>query len=355
MRILAAVFFLIFSVSVHAIEIKPSLSGSWYNPAQNGHGFSIEVLNKTTSILYWYVYDHDGEPIFLIAIGENEGNRIEANAYYQDGLVFGEFDPANFNQVPWGTVDIEFHSCKNATVSYDSDMSHSGQVFGSGSIPLQRLASIGNNKCVENELGGNYQLSGIQKSDGMGALGLAMVFENDATMYYGVSAEGGFVGFGYMDGSDGKLQLDAVEMGLIGSNLIIEHSLEGEYLPGAFSIQNEHAIVTGTEVRHGFMQAIPPSNLTKKWDLFTPSGAAVGEMELKPDGSVEGRFYGYGCDIDGIWSTPNSELNQHAMELNFTNCNYEGFSYAAIGYNVVDHELIVFGLTDFGGYIFTAE
>ena len=64
-----------------AFAIGPAYSGSWFNPDQNGHGFSLEysVLNDETPIFaaYWYVYDSEGNPIFLPGVGEpEEGNTV---------------------------------------------------------------------------------------------------------------------------------------------------------------------------------------------------------------------------------------------------------------------------------------
>jgi hypothetical protein len=65
-----------------AFAIGPTYSGSWYNPEQSGHGFSLEysVLSDQTPVVvaYWYVYDSEGNPIWLIGRGEpEEGNTVE--------------------------------------------------------------------------------------------------------------------------------------------------------------------------------------------------------------------------------------------------------------------------------------
>ena len=63
-------------------EVRPEYSGSWYNPSQSGHGFSIEVISPEHTIAYWYTYDSVGNPIFLFADGTNAGDRIEAQVYF---------------------------------------------------------------------------------------------------------------------------------------------------------------------------------------------------------------------------------------------------------------------------------
>ena len=78
-----------------AIDIKPSLSGSWFNPDQNGHGLSVEVLEDNKTLIYWYVYHPDGTPMFLITVGNNSGNRTSGETYYQTGMRFGDFNGAS--------------------------------------------------------------------------------------------------------------------------------------------------------------------------------------------------------------------------------------------------------------------
>ena len=93
---LVATAMLLFHSGVFAIG--PAYSGSWYNPEQSGHGFSLEysVRSNGTSVVvaYWYVYDTEGNPIWLIGMGEPEEDNtvtLEFDAPY--GMKFGEFDP----------------------------------------------------------------------------------------------------------------------------------------------------------------------------------------------------------------------------------------------------------------------
>ena len=67
------VFIFVLAVFIHSgsalAEVRPEYSGSWYNPDQSGHGFSVEVLSTERSIAYWFTYDPFGNPIFLYADG----------------------------------------------------------------------------------------------------------------------------------------------------------------------------------------------------------------------------------------------------------------------------------------------
>ena len=58
-------------------------------------------------------------------------------------MEFGTWDTADKLIWDWGSFEIEFHSCDSATLTYNSTLAYeSGEEFGSGTIPLVRLASI---------------------------------------------------------------------------------------------------------------------------------------------------------------------------------------------------------------------
>ena len=94
--VLLATALLLFQSSV--LAIGPAYSGSWYNPEQDGHGFSLEYseLNDGTAVVvaYWYVYDIEGNQIYLIGTGEaKEDNTVTLEFVSTYGMKFGEFDP----------------------------------------------------------------------------------------------------------------------------------------------------------------------------------------------------------------------------------------------------------------------
>ena len=105
-----------------APDIGPAHSGSWYNPSQNGHGFSLEfgqTVNGTPqAVVYWYVYDDRGNPLFLVGQGAPEGNRLEAEFVSPVGMAFGDFDPATVTHEPGGLGVFEFSDREHGTFDY---------------------------------------------------------------------------------------------------------------------------------------------------------------------------------------------------------------------------------------------
>lgn len=123
-------------------------SGSWYNRDQSGHGFSMEFgrgsdgLSKV--IVYWYVYDDQGNPLFMTGSGKLDGNRVELEFKSPVGMRFGEFDPTSVAREPGGTAIIEFSDSDTATFSYTpSEFSvNTWNHTAIDSLPLVKLFKI---------------------------------------------------------------------------------------------------------------------------------------------------------------------------------------------------------------------
>ncbi len=141
-------------------QIRPSWSGSWIPEGQPGHGIHVEVLTDGRAVFYWITYDGNGNQLWLVALSDYIYEmaltglfvpyiRIEATAYYADGLRFGSFDPDDVNLTEWGqiTLTFQYHSCDN-----DAAMAWEPVVpgFSSGELELQRLTEI--MECKDNEL-----------------------------------------------------------------------------------------------------------------------------------------------------------------------------------------------------------
>lgn len=129
-------------------DIGPAHSGSWYNAAQRGHGFSMEFSETDTgpiAAIYWYTYDGEGNAIFMLGLGVPDGNRVEVTFYAYSGMVYGTFDPATNTEFVGGTGVFEFSDRDNATFSYtpSQEMGDTyGHVGGVDQLPLVKLLGI---------------------------------------------------------------------------------------------------------------------------------------------------------------------------------------------------------------------
>ena len=103
------------------MEIGPAHSGSYFNTGQSGHGFSIEfgmLGDSPFGVVYWYIYDDIGNPIFMVGNGVPVGQEIVINLESPVGMIYGEFDPTTVTREVGGVAVFNFSDRDNATFSY---------------------------------------------------------------------------------------------------------------------------------------------------------------------------------------------------------------------------------------------
>jgi hypothetical protein len=124
------------------------VSGSWFNPEQPGHGWIVQILDNGGVLVVWFVYSPEGEQAWIIASADagavTESGFVLDAALITEGGVFGpNFDPANVQRIPWGTLSFQFDSCTSGTMSYDSTLAG----YGSGSHFMSRLSNLAGARC----------------------------------------------------------------------------------------------------------------------------------------------------------------------------------------------------------------
>jgi hypothetical protein len=150
----------IFFNLAHA-DIRPEHSGAWYNPDQAGHGLSIEVLNDERTVAFWYAYTPHGLPMFLVIDGVNDGHTVTGPAYFNEGMIWRQFDPATLNSEVWGEISIEFLGCDSAVLTWSSGV----EGYGDGQVELERLTYLAGLKCddVAAQLTGEWQVGFVDE------------------------------------------------------------------------------------------------------------------------------------------------------------------------------------------------
>ncbi len=109
------------NVKLAATDIGPAHSGSWFNTTQDGHGFSIEfgeIDGDPLAIVYWYTYDSDGNPIFMVGTGEPDGQEVVITFDSPTGMKYGEFNSVPYPRDVGGVAVFNFSDRDNATFSY---------------------------------------------------------------------------------------------------------------------------------------------------------------------------------------------------------------------------------------------
>lgn len=129
--------------------INFGLTGSWFEPATSGQGFLLDVVvgqDPPRVVLYWFTYTSEA--------GGAEGQRwFIAVGTYQPGdsgitldilmPTGGAFDtrPPEPDVVTIGAAEIEFHSCTEATFTYDINLDGDDSQHVTGEIPIQRATA----------------------------------------------------------------------------------------------------------------------------------------------------------------------------------------------------------------------
>ena len=118
--------------------VGADLSGTFYDPAQNGHGFIVEhiVSNGTPLVLVtWFTY-LDGQQRWLVGVGPASGNTARVALSITRG---GDFPPrfssASVVTEPWGELVMTFANRNNAQATWTTQ--YAG--FANGSMNIQRL------------------------------------------------------------------------------------------------------------------------------------------------------------------------------------------------------------------------
>ncbi len=119
---------------------EASFSTLWYDPQQNGHGINVYMLADNRILVIWYVYDNNGQPIWLLGVGNYNG--LNAHMTVQAGS--GAHFPPNFNASDvvlddWGTFDLSFSDCDSGTFSWTPK---AGNGYSNGQMPIVKLTKI---------------------------------------------------------------------------------------------------------------------------------------------------------------------------------------------------------------------
>ena len=123
--------------------IGPEISGSWFDPDQNGHGLLLEVLNNGQMVAYWFTFGPAGGQAWFGGVGPINGNQAVIPAFQPSGPRFiPNFVSSQLVVQPWGTLTITFQDCNNGRVDYNSTVG-----FGSGSMRLTRLTQQAGSSC----------------------------------------------------------------------------------------------------------------------------------------------------------------------------------------------------------------
>jgi hypothetical protein len=125
-------------------------TGQWFNPARNGEGFFIEIIDTGSGNqigVAMYSYDADGDPLWVVGNVAIEANDeiVGIPVFEYNGPVWGPgYDPADLNTIPFGIITVRFPNCDSALFSVQPD-----GALQAGDYTLVRLTNVEGVGCTE--------------------------------------------------------------------------------------------------------------------------------------------------------------------------------------------------------------
>lgn len=136
------------AVSTQELSLRGDISGNWFDPARDGQGLQIEVIDARRAVVAWYTFDAAGNPAWLFGVGEISSDTIVVELEQFSGGAFPATPGgAPARGEPWGTATLVFDSCSEAAMSWTTD----AQGFADGNMPLARLTAIRELRCGQAE------------------------------------------------------------------------------------------------------------------------------------------------------------------------------------------------------------
>lgn len=334
MKTLISSLLLLLSFDASALNVNKYLSGSWSNPQQNGHGFSIEVISAEVSVLYWFVYHPDGSPTFIIAVGKNNGNVIEADAFYNSGMRFGDFNPADRTEIPWGDIKITFQSCDSATLEYDSDLTFDGVPYGSGTIPLTRLLTIDQMQCASNSNAGLYQGNFHSNDSDQDLPGFAIIAPNNDFAfvgYQGLVGRGSVVISGHSLNAGGTA-VSAVAEETFSAGLTLAGTIDPEYrMVGSYQVNaGDSGSYDLYSIPGLYRRTISLDGIAGDYDATNQASGVSGSVTISVTGEITGSDDD-GCEYDGNLSLPDAQFNLLQLTVDVSKCGLANGTYTGYG------------------------
>ena len=329
--------FIFLGFNAHPIEITQHMTGSWYNPDQDGHGFNIEVLSESKSVFYWYVYNPDGTPMWLVGAGPHNEGRIEGVAYYNTGMRWGVFDPSEReDQERWGTVTIDFVGCNSATVNYQSDdPSEQAIPYGSGSFNMVRLTYVHKSKCSEVPHAGIYTGTFWSETREEGYPGTVLLdtqggFFGYVTDYKSFHASHSVIGKDiFVDGwaysnDTGEIQYPATTME---GRIVEDYRLFAAYdAPGP-----EEGFADLYPVTQLYFRGVTLAGLAGDYEAEDLHTFDEGTASIGTDGVITGTDAA-SCHWSGQISIPDVEFNMFDITLTVSECGEKDGYYEGKGF-----------------------
>ena len=119
-------------------------SGSWYDRAFSGQGYSLAWMANGDAALVWFTFDAEGNPYWLTATGRQEGERIVFPELIsvRGGRFADPFEREDVIRTPWGRLELALE-CDTGEAVYEP----TEEGFAEGQFDLTRLTRLESPAC----------------------------------------------------------------------------------------------------------------------------------------------------------------------------------------------------------------
>ncbi len=135
------------------VPLNGRLTGAYFQPGRGGEGILLEVAEAGSTslvVVSWYTFDAEGFPFWLVGSAVYTPGATSVTVQLAGkarGGFGGQFDPAQLQDLPWGTITLRFPSCSTLNFDFASTHSTQGLPVGSGSRSWSRLTSVNGFAC----------------------------------------------------------------------------------------------------------------------------------------------------------------------------------------------------------------
>ena len=241
---------LLLTQSALAAPYPSVLNGAWWNEDKSGQGLVIEQVEYPSALdtpqlqVYWYTYDDEGDPIYLVGAGDYvDGRATVALSSTRGGRHGNDLDPTQIVSSDWGSATITGLSCERIEVQYTPlggatesiSMSRFSTALGGATVghdctlidPPARLGTASVRSC---DIFGCRSVS--LPTSGSGSVNTSVVGNRPAdykVMSYTLTAQGGDVIVSYIGVNDSRPNTRAYISGV----------QQGQRIPSGTSVEIE--------------------------------------------------------------------------------------------------------------------
>ncbi|HET9484356.1 MAG TPA: hypothetical protein VFO79_10405 [Xanthomonadales bacterium] len=120
-------------------------SGSYFEPASAGQGFSVHALPGGGMAISFYTFEPDGTPLWLVGAGGYDGRRaIFDDLVRAEGTPFTPFNGLGVRRSSWGGAVVEFLDCDRARATFTGVTP-----YGTDVLDAVRLGAIDGVPCPD--------------------------------------------------------------------------------------------------------------------------------------------------------------------------------------------------------------